>query len=254
MLSDLSAELQHWLPGWRCPLRWRWLCWSRFQTWMPPRTHRPPRPRCPRLPPDVSCRPCRDGRSWRGNADCPPGWTLGRIYRTGKVSPLRERNRQRREVNHLKSRGRKAVSPFPPLLPSTIIIGFLPVWMIMCFDRSPTLTNALLHIWHLCGRTLSWCRMWLASWLDCTNLYRERHKIFAFKGWVDKNFKRNNKHIFSLFFFFKPAFSVLSSFISKSHRWRISGYIQEQVSLKNRTFVTAWTHLRTDLLPQRSHT
>lgn len=107
MLSDLSAELQHWLPGWRCPLRWRWLCWSRFQTWMPPRTHRPPRPRCPRLPPDVSCRPCRDGRSWRGNADCPPGWTLGRIYRTGKVSPLRERNRQRREVNHLKSRGWK---------------------------------------------------------------------------------------------------------------------------------------------------
>lgn len=61
-------------------------------------------------------------------------------------------------------------------------------------------------------------------------------------------------NIFSHFFFLKPAFSVLSSFISKSHRWRISGYIQEQVSLKNRTFVTAWTHLRTDLLPQRSHT
>lgn len=48
----------------------------------------------------------------------------------------------------------------------------LPVWMITCFDKSPKLTNALLHMWHLCGRTLSWCRMWLASWLDCTNLHK----------------------------------------------------------------------------------
>lgn len=76
----------------------------------------------------------------------------------------------------------------------------------MCFDRSPTLTKALLHIWHLWGRTLSWCRMWLASWLDCTNLCRERHGIqsllasnihtgIALKGSVHKNYKTRKKHL-----------------------------------------------------------
>lgn len=58
----------------------------------------------------------------------------------------------------------------------------LPVWMIMCFDKSPKLTNALPHMWHLCGRTLSWCRMWLASWLDCTNLHRASHVLCVFKS------------------------------------------------------------------------
>lgn len=46
----------------------------------------------------------------------------------------------------------------------------LPVWTMTCLERSPTLTNDLSHIWHWWGRTLSWWRMWLASWLDCTNL------------------------------------------------------------------------------------
>lgn len=45
-----------------------------------------------------------------------------------------------------------------------------PVWMMMCLERSPTLTKALLQTVHLWGRMLSWWRMWLASWLDCTNL------------------------------------------------------------------------------------
>lgn len=94
MLSDLSAEPQHWLPGprspgWRCPLWWRWLCWSR-PMWTPPSTHRPLRQHCPRLPPAASCRPCRGGRSWRGSADCQPGWTLDHIYHRGTVSPLRQ--------------------------------------------------------------------------------------------------------------------------------------------------------------------
>lgn len=94
MLSDLSAEPQHWLPGprspgWRCPLWWRWLCWSRLM-WKPPSTHRPLRQHCPRLPPAASCRPCRGGRSWRGSADCQPGWTLDHIYHRGTVSPLRQ--------------------------------------------------------------------------------------------------------------------------------------------------------------------
>lgn len=31
-----------------------------------------------------------------------------------------------------------------------------PVWMMMCLDRSPTFTKALLHTLHLCGRMLSW--------------------------------------------------------------------------------------------------
>lgn len=65
---------------------------------------------------------------------------------------------------------------FPPLLIKYWALILLPVWMMMCFERSPTLTKALLHIWHLWGRTLSWCRMWLASWLDCTNLSRQKHE------------------------------------------------------------------------------
>lgn len=34
-----------------------------------------------------------------------------------------------------------------------------PVWMMMCLDRSPTFTKALLHTLHLWGRMLSWWRM-----------------------------------------------------------------------------------------------
>lgn len=34
-----------------------------------------------------------------------------------------------------------------------------PVWMMMCLDKSPTFTKALLHTLHLWGRMLSWWRM-----------------------------------------------------------------------------------------------
>lgn len=52
---------------------------------------------------------------------------------------------------------------------------YQPVWMMMCLDRSPTLTKALLQTVHLWGRMLSWWRMWLASWLDWTNLWERHH-------------------------------------------------------------------------------
>lgn len=83
----------------------------------------------------------------------------------------------------------------------------LPVWMIMCFDKSPKLTNALLHMWHLCGRTLSWCRMWLASWLDCTNLHRARHLLSVFE---------------SQFNTFNPILSHLLTFCRSDRKRRVS--------------------------------
>lgn len=159
-------------------------------------------------------------------------------------SPARERDRQKEKSHQCKTRGGKeqhqqqenGCLPFyfttsKPLNYVALILP-LPVWMIMCFDRSPTLTNALLHIWHLCGRTLSWCRMWLASWLDCTNLYRERHKISVFKGWGNKN---KIKTYFLIFFIFSLDNLRL---YSGTRVWDF----------------TAWTHLLADLLPQRSHT
>lgn len=184
MLSHLSAELQYWLPRWRCPLRSRWLCWFHFQIWQRALgTHQPLRPCCLQPQPDVSCQLSRGGRSWRGSAGCPPGWTLGHIYHTGKVFPLRQRHRAE---NQLKTKKKDGISKRRGHLLISYTrtkphnrISSLPVWMIMCFDRSPTLTNALLHIWHLCGRTLSWWRMWLASWLDCTNLWKESNNLIS---------------------------------------------------------------------------